>query len=227
MDQRSAGPDHAFDKAYWEQHWQQRTAGTQGSMSANPPHPYLASETSGLVPGTALDAGCGAGAEAIWLAAAGWQVTAADISPAALARAAERAAATGAAERVHWVEADLAVWDPGTQFDLVTTHYAHPAIPQLDFYDRIASWVAPGGTLLIVGHLHIHDADPDDRNGRANGHAHRPPAEASATAAAITARLDDAAWEVATAEELHRMLPGSEGRAVSFHDVVVRATRRN
>ena len=46
---------------------------------------------SELTPGTALDAGCGAGAEAIWLAAAGWQVTAADISSQSLARAAERA----------------------------------------------------------------------------------------------------------------------------------------
>ncbi|MEK8108388.1 hypothetical protein NKG94_32145 [Micromonospora sp. M12] len=27
-------------------------------------------------------------------------------------------------------------------------------MPQLAFYDRISGWVAPGGTLLIVGHLH-------------------------------------------------------------------------
>ena len=36
----------------------------------------------------------------------------------------------------------------------ITTHYAHPDIPQLAFYERIAAWVGPGGTLLIVGHLH-------------------------------------------------------------------------
>ena len=45
------------------------------------------------MPGTALDAGCGEGAEATWLASRGWDVTAADISAEALARAAARAVA--------------------------------------------------------------------------------------------------------------------------------------
>jgi SAM-dependent methyltransferase len=188
-------------------------------MGGNPPNPYLARETSGLTPGTALDAGCGGGAEAIWLASCGWHVTAADISSEALARAAERAATSGAAERVRWVEADLSVWSPGARFDLVMTHYAHPAMPQLEFYDRIAGWVAPGGTLLIVGHLHTHSATGD-------GHGHEPPAEASATAATVTARLDDTEWEIVTAEEHLRTLTGHGGRAAPLHDVVVRATRR-
>jgi len=205
---------HSFDEEYWEQHWQDR-AGGPGSMSTLP-NPHLAREAGGLTPGTALDAGCGEGAEAIWLAEHGWQVTAADISSGALARAADRAAAGGSAERVQWVQADLGVWEPGAQFDLVTTHYAHPAMPQLEFYDRIARWVAPGGTLLIVGHLHTHGAPGD-------GHGDQPPAEASVTAAAVTARLDDTEWEVVTAEERHRTLVGPGGREVTLHDVVVRA----
>ena len=61
---------------------------------------------------------------------------------------------------MEWVEADLGVWDPGTRFDLVTTHYAHPAMPQLDFYERIAGWVAPGGTLLVVGHARTATTPP-------------------------------------------------------------------
>ncbi|MFB4268651.1 class I SAM-dependent methyltransferase [Nonomuraea sp. GTA35] len=222
---------HAFDKDYWEQHWH----GGHASMGGNPPNPYLAQETAGLAPGTALDAGCGGGAEAIWLAERGWHVTAADISSQALAVAADRAAASRATGRLHWMRADLTTWRPDAAFDLVMTHYAHPAIPQLDFYDRIAGWVAPGGTLLIVGHLHTPDsATSHSHSGHSHsghshsgspsgGHAHHPPAEASATPAAITARLHDTQWEIVTAEEHVRTPPG---RSVPLHDVVVRATRR-
>ena len=83
---------HGFDKDFWERHWQQGQAGGPGSMGGNPPNPYLARETSGLTPGTALDAGCGGGAEAIWLASHGWHVTAADISSEAEVRGAVRQA---------------------------------------------------------------------------------------------------------------------------------------
>ncbi len=89
-------------------------------------------------------------------------------------------------------------------------------MPQPEFYDRIAGWVAPGGTLLIVGHLHVHGAT-------GGGH---PPAEASATVAAVTARLDGNAWEVVTAEECRRALHGHGSGEAPLHDVVVRATRR-
>ena len=202
----------AFDKAYWEEHWRQAGPSGAGSVGGHPPNPYLARESGDLVPGTA-DAGCGAGAEAIWLASRGWQVTAVDIASAALAGAVERATAGGTSDQVRWVEADLSRWEPGTRSDLVTTHYVHPAMPQLEFYDRIARWVAPGGTLLIVGHLQT--------RGAAN-----PPAEASVTATAITARLDETTWEVVTAEECYRTLVGHSGRSSVLHDVVVRAIRR-
>ncbi|MSX07371.1 MAG: methyltransferase domain-containing protein, partial [Actinobacteria bacterium] len=86
---------HAFDKNYWEHHWDDRTSHT---VAANP---YLAEETAALTPGNALDAGCGAGAEAIWLAEQGWRVTGADISGSALATAAQQAEAVGV--DVDWI----------------------------------------------------------------------------------------------------------------------------
>ncbi|MGC2941991.1 MULTISPECIES: class I SAM-dependent methyltransferase [unclassified Brevibacterium] len=204
---------HSFDRKYWDQLW----TGERGQrMDSGEPNPHLVREIGGLRPGTALDAGCGAGAEAIWLAANGWDVTGADVADAALDYAADRAAAAGVVGDVRWIRADLSVWEPETRYDLVTTHYAHPAIPQLEFYDRLASWVAPGGTLLIVGHLHQHSSAGDTH----------PPSEVTATAAAITSRFDPSDWEIVTAEESHRSVIGPGGRSNRIDDVVVRLTSR-
>lgn len=207
---------HSFDRDYWEGHWEQAHDAAPADLAGSGPNPYLASGTSGLAPGTALDAGCGTGAEAAWLAAHGWQVTGADISAAALAQAAERVASQSVSGRLAWVEADLTTWEPGRRFDLVTTNYAHPAMPQLAFYERIADWVAPGGTLLIVGHLHDDAAD---------SHGHHPPAEATVTLADITRGLGSDAWSINRAEERTRTLAGPGGRAVTLRDAVVQATR--
>ena len=206
-----------FDKDYWDSHWQQTNKHSAGQEIA--PNPYLARETRGLTPGTAPNAGCGEGAEAIWLALEGWQVIAADISSEALSRASERATKATAGEGVQWVEADLSVWKPGKLFDLVTTHYTHPAMPQLAFYERVSDWVAPGGTLLIVGHLHTPDAAD------AADHVHHPPEEVMVTAASITTGLDATQWDVVTADEQTRTATDRAGQSVQLHDVVVRATR--
>jgi len=205
-----------FTKDYWEQHWEESHDGA-AAHGEGAPNPHVVHGTAGLRVGAALDAGCGTGAEAIWLAARGWQVTGADISAAALADAAANAATKDAlAGSLTWVEADLTSWEPGRQYDLVTTSYAHPAMPQLAFYRRIAEWVAPGGTLLIVGHLH-HAAN--------EGHSHHPPAEATVTLADITAILDPAVWSIEGAQEATRTLAAPDGRLVTLQDAVVRATR--
>lgn len=226
-----------FDQAYWERHWEQGRSGE----AAAPANPHLVRETGALRPGTALDAGCGEGGEARWLAAHGWAVTAVDISAEALARAVAHEQAGGGDAPVEWVGADLTTWAPDGQFDLVTTSYAHPTIPQLDFYDRIAGWVAPGGSLLVVGHLHQaggpdggsgHDHGQGHGHGHGQGHGHghghghaddeEPPEHATVTLADITARLDPAEWEVATASEHTR----TTAHGSTLHDVVVRARRR-
>lgn len=221
---------HDFDKDYWQAHWAQRLVHGEGEPV--PPHPYLERELAGLEPGTALDAGCGEGAEAIWLSARGWQVTGVDISGAALARAAEHEERSVGQRRIEWVEADLTAWRPERRFDLVASHYAHAAIPQLDLYDRLSDWVAPGGTLLVVGHRHAHgdqahgDQAHGDQGHDRESHEGQPPPEAEVSAAAITARLDAGTWEVVTVEELVRSVGAHAGLPVELHDVVVRATRR-
>ena len=201
--------EHTFDNEYWDNIW---TGDRAAAMGSSEPNPHLVREIADLAPGSVLEAGCGAGAEAIWLAVHGWQVTGADIAAAALELADERAADAGVADQVQWVQADLSTWGPDKRYDLVTTHYAHPAMPQLEFYDRIASWVAPAGMLLIVGHLH-----------RSGG---EPPASASTTAEGITARLDPDTWLIETAHESSRTMLGLGSHGSSIHDVVVKARRR-
>ncbi|WP_241387555.1 class I SAM-dependent methyltransferase [Rhodococcus sp. CH91] len=200
---------HQFDKAYWDDHWTPAAADDDRILPVNP---YLRAETKDLAPGTALDAGCGIGTETIWLAEQGWQVTGADISATALATAAGRAVVAGVDDRIEWVEADLARWRPDRSWDLVVTSYAHSDTGQLAFYGHIASWVAPGGTLLIIGHLHDHG----------NGHGH--PENATATRAGITDLLTLPDWRIDASYENTRTVR-SGSRARQLHDVIVRAHR--
>jgi 2-polyprenyl-3-methyl-5-hydroxy-6-metoxy-1,4-benzoquinol methylase len=214
-----------FDKTYWETHWQRANEQEHDQEIAS--NPYLEREIGSLAPRSALDAGCGEGAEAIWLANHGWQVTAVDISSEALARAAERATREIATpESVQWVEADLSSWEPTNQFDLVTTQYAHPAMPQLAFYQRIARWVAAGGTLLIVGHRQSSKAPGHAQGQEQHAHGDSAHQEASVTAASITLKLGVTGWDRVTADEVSRTLTDRAGRTVQLDDVVVRATRR-
>ena len=64
--------------------WDERYRGRGSEVWSGRPNGVLLAEISGLVPGRALDVGCGEGADAIWLAQQGWQVTGVDISQVAL-----------------------------------------------------------------------------------------------------------------------------------------------
>ncbi|GGC55830.1 class I SAM-dependent methyltransferase [Hoyosella rhizosphaerae] len=196
-----------FDKGYWEEHW----APTVGKDSAElPVNPYIPTETKHLTVGTALDAGCGTGAEALWLAANGWVVTGADISANALTTGAARASAANLTDQIEWVEADLGRWETDRRWDLVVTSYAHPDTGQLAFYRRLSSWVAPGGTILIIGHLH----------GADHGHGH--PDGATATLSGIKSLFEGPGWTIDVGYQTVRTVH-VRGHSTQLHDVVVRA----
>src|SRR5258708_4465316 len=133
-----------------EQAWDERYR-TQPEIWSGNPNAALVAEAANLTPGTALDAGAGEGGDAFWLAAQGWKVTAADISRVALERAAKHASERGLS--ITWLHTDLAkVPAPGT-YDLVTAHFLHvPKSDQQPLFAHLAAAVAPGGTLLVVGH---------------------------------------------------------------------------
>ena len=131
--------------------WDERYAATELVWTAEP-NRFVVEELAGETPGRALDLGAGEGRNAIWLAEQGWQVTAVDFSQLGLAKAAKLAAARGVA--VSWEHADLRRYHPARGgYDLVLLAYIH--LPPGEFAGLLAtaaSALAPGGTLLVVGH---------------------------------------------------------------------------
>ena len=78
-----------------------------------------------LTPGRAVDLGCGAGANAVFLAQAGFDVVGIDFSPVALGKARRAALIAGVSERVRLVRADLtapSLPDVGGPFDLLVDY---------------------------------------------------------------------------------------------------------
>lgn len=205
---------HEFDKTYWEEHYRGHSPGHQRQAS-----PHLVTEAGVLTPGRALDAGCGEGADTFWLAARGWHVTAVDIATAALRRAREHAESLGAdiSHRIDWVQADLTSWTPARgHFDLVSTHYVHTAASWKDLFGRLAAAVAPGGTLLVVGH---HPSDT-------HSSAHASGSAVHFTAEEATAELDPGRWDIVVAETRARWATRPDGHQITLRDAVLRAHRR-
>jgi SAM-dependent methyltransferase len=131
--------------------WNRRWAGERAHASSAPSE-FLIAETEVLPPGRALDVACGAGRNAVWLARRGWRVTGVDFSDVALRAARELAASAGV--EVEWIEADAVTWiPPRGAYDLVTVMYLQlPAAERRAALGHAAGAVAPGGTLLVVGH---------------------------------------------------------------------------
>lgn len=146
-----------------EQFWETFYSSGRGRWSGKP-NPSLVEEVAGLWPGSALDLGCGQGADAIWLAQQGWRVTAVDVAAAALEVAARNAAAAGIEDgAIAWVRRDIAASLPAGSFGLVAATFLHTPVegfPRTQVLRAAAAAVAPGGTLLIVGHAPS-DAHPE------------------------------------------------------------------
>lgn len=139
--------------------WDTRYSDRDGAMWSGRPNGRLVAEVADLIPGRALDVGCGEGADAIWLALRGWTVTAIDISDVAVSRARDAAERAGVA--VEWLCGDaLRTSFPAGAFDLVSMQY--PALPKAAGEAAVRALldtVRPSGLLLAV----YHDLDDDHR----------------------------------------------------------------
>ena len=198
--------------------WDQRYRSASRVWSGLP-NPQLVAETDKLTPGRALDAGCGEGADAVWLARRGWEVVAVDISSVALEHAADHAgqADPAAARRIEWRRADLiAEPPPAGSFDLVSAQFMQlPPEERAALLRVLIEAVRPGGTLLIVGH---HPSD-------IGSGVHRPRTPELLYTAEEIAALLGAGWVVEVSESRPRPATTLEGATVTVHDTVLRATR--
>lgn len=210
MDHFRAAPDA---QAFWDDVHRRRDPDRPGA-----PHDHLEDRLTAAPPGRALELGCGDGADAIWLAERGWQVTAVDISPVILEFGAQQAERAGVAERILWQPADLADWTPDGSYDLVCSFFLQTpeGLDRVAAFSRAAARLRPGGTLLLVGHLTLAPWawDPDDTSGLQS---------AKALAGALS--LDPAAWRILLAEDRSRTVHHSDGRQAEVVDAVLHAER--
>lgn len=199
--------------------WEARYNSTLWSGRVNP---TLVEALAKRRPGRALDVGCGEGADALWLAEQGFDVTALDASPKALARGeAERVARVakdGLPRVIRWVASDAVGDDlptPPEQYDLVSAHFVHiPPEERKALWKKLVDAVAPGGALLIVGHS-LEDLDAGLR---------RPPASLMFDKKELMAAMPGS-WSTREVTSFQREQKTADGTSVAAHDIVAWGVR--
>ncbi len=207
-------------RTFWERFYGDRDQVWSGRVN-----PVLGATAEDLEPGTALDLGAGEGGDALWLAGRGWKVTAVDVAQTACDRIAERAGDLGRGDRsdgaglpVRTERHDLTETFPEGSYDLVSAQYLHSPnadFPRTAILRRAAEAVAPGGTLLVVGHGRLAPWSWD-------------PSLRMATADEVLASLDlsDGAWEVVRCASPERTATGPDGQEATITDEIVEVRKR-
>jgi SAM-dependent methyltransferase len=190
--------------------WDRRYSAVENLWSAKP-NRFLVTEVSELEPGRALDLACGEGQNAIWLASRGWEVLGVDYSAVAIAKARARADREGV--DVELREADLLDFEPeAAAYDLVLLLYFHlPPAELRVVLERARSSLAPGGTLVLVGHDTLNMTE--GTGGPSDPSVHFTPDEIA---------LELEGLRIEKAERVLREVAGAERPAI---DALVRARR--
>jgi ubiquinone/menaquinone biosynthesis C-methylase UbiE len=201
-------------KTTWEQHYGERDRVWSGRVNVR-----LAEAVSTREGGTALDLGCGEGADACWLAERGWTVVAVDISDTALQRAVEDADTRGLGDRIEFVQHDLSDSFPDGTFDLVSAQFFHSTV-QLDrprILKYAAAAVRPDGLLLIVDH-----AGPPPWASKLAHHHEFPSVEEVVS----SLDLNESEWERIRVEAVERQAEGPDGETGALVDNVIALRRQ-
>lgn len=194
--------------------WDGVYAARPAAATAPRPNVRLVETVTDLPPGDALDLGCGAGGDALWLARRGWRVTAVDISAVATTRLTGHARRQGLGDLVTAEQHDLRESFPTGPFDLVCAHYLHTPydLDRTAVLRSAAHALRPGGRLLVVDHGSTApwswNQDLDVR--------HPPPHEVAAGLG-----LDPTAWARERADAPRRIATGPGGRTAEVVDHVL------
>ena len=193
--------------------WEERYASVERLWSGRP-NDWLPELATDWEPGTALEIGCGEGADVLWLAERGWQVVGLDLSATAIGRLTGQAERLGVASRVTGRVHDAGDGLPAGPFDLVTSFYVHGghepgSLDLVALLSDAAARVAPGGHLLTA----VHAVNPP-------WHTHHA---RTYTAAELLEGLAEATagWEVVVGEERDRQATGPDGQEGYRADAVV------
>jgi SAM-dependent methyltransferase len=199
--------------------WEGMYAANDGHVWSGRPNAALVDTIADLTPGTALDLGCGEGGDVLHLARAGWDVTGVDVSDTALDRARGHLADAGVSARFE--RHDLGPTFPEGTFDLVCASFLHSFafLDRLAVLRRAAEAVAPGGSLVVLGHHGI--PAEQERSWREQGFDVDLPSPDE-----LLARLELAAgWTVARNELRERRITLEDGTEFVGDDGVLRLDR--
>ncbi len=205
-------PTSSVRQGFAREDWNARYAQKELVWTAEP-NRLFAAEVGSLQPGRALDVACGEGRNAVWLAERGWRVTAVDFSDVALAKAAELATARGV--DVEWLLDDVVAYETPPVFDLVAVLYLQlPADELAPALRRAAAALAPGGTLVVIGH---------DSANLVDGHGGPKDAAVLFTPDDVVGAIGDLVVE--RAETMRRTVALDDGYEATALDAFVRARR--
>lgn len=226
-------------QAFWEAHY------GPGPVWSGNVNAVLESVAADLMPGTALDLGCGEGADVLWLAHRGWHAVGVDIAQSAIIRARATAEASSLEEgRAQFLRTDLGVLAQDRRpeeltgpFDLVTANYLQSpvALDRQHILRAAAALVASGGHLLLTSHAaapswaadefqaqHDHSADDPQHDHDHHGPAAFPSPQDELT----TLALDPQKWETLRAEVVTRDTTAPDGSPAQLDDTIVLLRRR-
>ncbi|GHJ26830.1 hypothetical protein TPA0910_12630 [Streptomyces hygroscopicus subsp. sporocinereus] len=151
-----------YTRADWSNHY---AAGKGFRRLGDKEKDLLAEHAPAPAGGRALDAGCGTGELAVFLASLGYAVDAVDFAEGALERARAEHAAVGG---VRWLCLDLERDDPAPLhedgYDLVTLRLMYPFLARrMSVVHALGERLRPGGALVVITPVVEHT--PEERRG--------------------------------------------------------------